>query len=62
MGGLGRSKMITNIEKTKYGLEGKVNFELFNKTIDVLMDEEIDLDYANLCAKALNNLDEKNYR
>lgn len=51
--------MITNIEKTKYGLEGKVNFELFNKTIDVLMDEEIDLDYANLCAKALNNLDEK---
>lgn len=54
--------MITNIEKTKYGLEGKVNFELFNKTIDVLMDEEIDLDYANLCAKALNNLDEKNYR
>ena len=51
--------MITNIEKTKYGLEGKVSFDLFNKTIDVLMDEEIDLDYANLCAEALNNLDEK---
>jgi len=51
--------MISSIKKTKYGLEGKVEFNLFHKTIDVLMDEHIDLEYANLCAKALNNMDEK---
>lgn len=53
------TEVINNIEKTKYGLEGKVYFGLFNKTIDVLMDEDIDLDYANLCAEALNSMDEE---
>ncbi|MCT4509687.1 MAG: hypothetical protein N4A48_13195 [Tepidibacter sp.] len=51
--------MINNITKTDYGLEGKVEFKLFNTTIDVLMDEEIDLEYANFCAKELNNLDDE---
>lgn len=51
--------MITDIIKTDYGLEGKVEFRLFNKTINVLMNENIDLKYANLCAENVNNLDEK---
>lgn len=51
--------MITNIIKTEYGLEGKVQFKLFNKIIDVLMPENIDMKYANLCVESLNNLDEK---
>lgn len=53
------TEVISNIEKTKYGLEGKTEFNLFDKTIDVIMDEDIDLDYANLCAEALNNMDEE---
>ena len=51
--------MITDIIKTEYGLEGKVEFKLFNKTINVLMPENIDLKYANSCAENLSNLDEK---
>lgn len=50
--------MITDIIKTNYGLEGKMEFTLFNKTINVLMTEDIDLEYANLCAENLEKLDE----
>lgn len=49
----------TDIIKTDYGLEGKTEFKLFNKIIDVLMPENMDMQYANLCAESLNNLDEK---
>lgn len=48
--------MITDIIKTNYGLEGKMEFTLFNKTINVLMTEDIDLEYANLCAENLEKL------
>ncbi|WMJ79179.1 hypothetical protein RBU49_09780 [Clostridium sp. MB40-C1] len=51
--------MINNITKTNYGLEGTVEFKLFNTAINVLMDKDIDLEYANLCAKSLNNLDDR---
>lgn len=50
--------MITEIVKTDYGLEGKVKLTLFNKTINVLMPEDTDLKYADLCAEDFENLDE----
>ena len=51
--------MITNIEKGEYGLEGFTRWELFDKEIEVGIDEEVDIAYAEKCAEALNNLPEE---
>ncbi len=51
--------MITDIKRGKYGLEGKVRFELFDTEIEVMIDEDTDIEYAQKCAEALNSLSEK---
>lgn len=48
--------MITDIKKGDFGLEGKVKFELFNTEIEVMIDEDADIEYAEKCASALNDL------
>lgn len=50
--------MITDIKNSEFGIEGKVKSELFNETIDVVIEEEAGLEYAEKCAVALNNLSE----
>lgn len=51
--------MITDIEEGEYGLEGFTRWELFDKEIDVTIEEGVDIAYAEKCAEALNNLSEK---
>lgn len=51
--------MIVDISSSMDGsLEGKLEFRLFNKMIPVSINDQGDLDYANDCAKKLNNLSE----
>lgn len=51
--------MITDIEEGEYGLEGFTRWELFDKEIDVTIEEGADIAYAEKCAEALNNLPEE---
>ncbi len=48
--------MITDIEEGEYGLEGFTYWELFDEKIDVTINEDVDIAYAEKCAEALNNL------
>jgi hypothetical protein len=49
--------MIQYIEENKYGYSGKMQFVLFNKEIEVALDGGT-IDYAEKCAKYLNELSE----
>lgn len=51
--------MITDIQNGEYGIEGRVRFDLFDTEIDVAIDEETDIEYAQKCAEALNSLSEE---
>lgn len=51
--------MITDIEEGEYGLEGFTRWELFDKEIDVTIEENVDIAYAEKCAEALNSLSEE---
>lgn len=51
--------MITDIEEGEYGLEGFTYWELFDEKIDVTIEEDVDVAYAEKCAEALNNLSEE---
>lgn len=48
--------MITDIEEGEYGLEGFTRWELFDKEIDVSIEDNVDIAYAEKCAEALNAL------
>ncbi len=48
--------MITDIKKGKYGIEGKLYSEIFNKEIDVMIDEDVNIEYAQKCAEHFNSL------
>ncbi len=48
--------MITDIKKDEYGIEGKVKFNLFDAEIDVFMDDDVSIEYAEKCAEHMNNL------
>lgn len=51
--------MIFDVKSGEFGLEGKVRFDLFNTEIKVIIDDDADLDYAEKCAEALNELSQK---
>lgn len=48
--------MITDIRKTELGIEGKLYSKVFNTEIEVMIDEEVDIEYAQKCAEHFNNL------
>lgn len=48
--------MVSNIKTGKFGIEGKVRFELFGVEINVLINKEVDMEYAESCACNLNCL------
>lgn len=48
--------MIYDVTKTEYGIEGKMHCTLFDKEIEVAMEESVDLQYAEQCAADLNSL------
>lgn len=48
--------MIYDVTETEYGIEGKMHCTLFDKEIEVMMEESVDLQYAQQCAADLNNL------
>lgn len=51
--------MITNICEGEFGLEGDFDWELFGEVIEVSIDEETDMEYAEKCAESLQNLPEE---
>lgn len=50
--------MITNIHEGEYETEGNVRWELFDKELEVMIDNDTDIEYAEKCAEALNSLPE----
>lgn len=48
--------MIKNLHKTEFGIEGKVPFKLFGCEIDVMIDDDVPVEYAEKCAEAMNDL------
>ncbi|MDE6502618.1 MAG: hypothetical protein K2L10_11080 [Ruminococcus sp.] len=48
--------MITDIKKGCYGIEGKLYSEIFGTEIEVSIDEECSIEYAQKCAEHFNNL------
>lgn len=46
---------ISNITETKYGVEGKASFILFNKDVNVMIDDTVDIDYAKKCVEHINS-------
>ena len=48
--------MITNIRKTEIGIEGKLYSEIFNTEIDVMIDNEVSIEYTQKCAEHFNKL------
>ncbi|MDE5620407.1 MAG: hypothetical protein K2I80_07780 [Ruminococcus sp.] len=48
--------MITDIRKGEFGIEGKLYSKVFNTEIEVMIDEEVDIGYAQKCAEHFNNL------
>ncbi len=51
--------MITDLEDGEYGLEGSFDWELFGEQIEVHIDEDVDMEYAEKCAESLQNLPEE---
>lgn len=49
------NKLIHDLQKTEYGVEGKMYWKLFDREIDVLINDA-DEDYAQRCAEYLDNL------
>ncbi|MDE5854076.1 MAG: hypothetical protein K2H19_03335, partial [Ruminococcus sp.] len=47
--------MITNIRKTEFGIEGKLYSKIFNTEIDVIIDDEVSIEYAQKCAEHFNS-------
>lgn len=48
--------MITDIKQGCYGVEGKIYSEIFNTEIDVMIDDEVSIEYAQKCAEHFNKL------
>ena len=48
--------MITDIKKGRYGIEGKIYSEIFGTEMEVRIDEECSIEYAQKCAEHFNNL------
>lgn len=48
--------MITDIRKTELGIEGKLYSKVFDTEIEVMIDEEVSIEYAQKCAEHFNNL------
>ena len=49
---------IQNIEHTSFGFEGKMDCPAFQRTMDVMIDKEDDIEYAQKCADYLCNMPE----
>ena len=48
--------IITDIRKTELGIEGKLYSKVFNTEMEVMIDEEVSIEYAQKCAEHFNNL------
>lgn len=48
--------MITDIKKGEFGIEGKLYSKVFNTEIEVMIDEEVNIEYAQKCAGHFNSL------
>ncbi len=48
--------MITDIRKTEFGIEGKLYSKVFNTEMEVMIDEEVNIEYAQKCAEHFNSL------
>ncbi len=51
-------EVIRNVKLTEFALEGEVFFKCFNKYISLFVEDGEDTEYAQICAKYLNELTE----
>lgn len=47
-------KVIEDLSKEEYGMSGTVHSKLFDKNLEVWIEEDVSIEYVNLCAKSLN--------
>lgn len=48
--------IITDIKQGCYDIEGKLYSKVFNTEIEVMIDEEVSIEYAQKCAEHFNNI------
>ena len=48
--------MIKDIRKTEFGIEGKLYSKVFNTEMEVMIDEGVNIEYAQKCAEHFNSL------
>lgn len=48
--------MIENLHKGEFGLEGTCKFNLFDCEIDIYIEKDVSIEYAEKCVKMLNTL------
>ncbi|MDE7364089.1 MAG: hypothetical protein K2N27_04265 [Ruminococcus sp.] len=51
--------MIKDIKQGAYGIEGKLYSKIFNTEIDVMIDDDADIEYAQKCVEHFNNMTDK---
>lgn len=48
--------MITDIKKGEFGIEGKIYSKVFNTEMEVMIDDNVSIEYAQKCAEHFNTL------
>lgn len=51
--------MIKDIKQGAYGIEGKLYSKIFETEIDVMLDDDVSIEYAQKCAEHFNNMTDK---
>ena len=51
--------MIRDIKQGAYGIEGKLYSKIFDTEIDVRIDDDVNIEYAQKCAEHFNNMTDK---
>lgn len=51
--------MITDIKQGAYGIEGKLYSKIFNIEIDVIIEDNVDIEYALKCSEHFNSMTDK---
>lgn len=51
--------MIKDIKQGAYGMEGKLYSKILDTEIDVMIDDDVNIDYAQKCAEHFNNMTDK---
>lgn len=51
-------KVIEDLSKEEHGMSGTVRSKLADKNLEVWIEEDVSIEYVNLCAKSLSSIDD----